>query len=212
MFCENCQQEHSGSYATGRFCSAKCARGFSTKYNREETNRKVSETLKLKIQTGKIAIGDILARQRLASEASQTYYDNLRKTRNFDDQCFATKRKIVIDEQQGECDECGLSKWIGKTIILEIDHCDGDNNNNTRNNLRGLCPNCHSLTETWRGRNKKNKLVSDDELITAIIKHKTIHAALKSVGMAAKGRNYDRCHRLMVNLEFLQKSIVPVLV
>jgi len=42
MFCENCKKEHNGSYGSGRFCGAKCARGFSTKNKRVEINRKVS--------------------------------------------------------------------------------------------------------------------------------------------------------------------------
>lgn len=46
MNCEYCNKEHIGTYATGRFCSAECARGFSTKQNREEINKKVSKTLK----------------------------------------------------------------------------------------------------------------------------------------------------------------------
>jgi hypothetical protein len=42
MFCQNCNLEHSGTYGSGRFCSVKCARGFSTKAKREEINKKVS--------------------------------------------------------------------------------------------------------------------------------------------------------------------------
>lgn len=45
MICENCNSEHAGSYGSGRFCCEKCARGFSTKANRKEINRKVSNTL-----------------------------------------------------------------------------------------------------------------------------------------------------------------------
>lgn len=46
--CENCGKEHDGSYGSGRFCSQKCARAFSTKFNRKEINEKVSKTLKSK--------------------------------------------------------------------------------------------------------------------------------------------------------------------
>ncbi len=46
MKCEYCNSEHDGSYTTGRFCSSKCARGFSTKAKRKEINEKVSKTLK----------------------------------------------------------------------------------------------------------------------------------------------------------------------
>ena len=45
MKCENCEQEHDGTYGSGRFCGCKCARGFSTKHNRSEISKKVSKTL-----------------------------------------------------------------------------------------------------------------------------------------------------------------------
>lgn len=45
MICENCNKQHDGSYGSGRFCSSKCARGFSTKAKRKEINKKVSEKL-----------------------------------------------------------------------------------------------------------------------------------------------------------------------
>ena len=48
MICENCNCEHNGSYGSGRFCSCKCARCFSSKAKRKEINQKVSNTLKLK--------------------------------------------------------------------------------------------------------------------------------------------------------------------
>lgn len=44
--CENCGNDHSGEYGSGRFCSLKCARGFSTKVKRFEINQKVSIKLK----------------------------------------------------------------------------------------------------------------------------------------------------------------------
>lgn len=55
-----------------------------------------------------------------------------------------------------QCVNCGCNgKWQGGQIALEIDHIDGDNTNNELSNLRYLCPNCHALTDTYRGRNIK---------------------------------------------------------
>lgn len=48
MLCENCQKEHNEFYGSGRFCSSKCARGFSTKSKRQEINQKVSKKIKQK--------------------------------------------------------------------------------------------------------------------------------------------------------------------
>lgn len=56
------------------------------------------------------------------------------------------------------CQNCGCDgHWQDGIISLEIDHIDGDNRNNEISNLRYLCPNCHALTETYRGRNKALK-------------------------------------------------------
>ena len=48
MNCENCNKQHEGNYASGRFCSLQCSRGFSTKNKRAEINRRVSEKMKEK--------------------------------------------------------------------------------------------------------------------------------------------------------------------
>jgi hypothetical protein len=40
-------------------------------------------------------------------------------------------------------------KWNGKDLVLQVDHIDGDWYNNSIENLRFLCPNCHTQTETW---------------------------------------------------------------
>lgn len=63
------------------------------------------------------------------------------------------RRRKILEEQQGKCLHCGINEWQGRPLILELDHIDGHKRNNTRNNLRVLCPNCHSQTPTFR--NKK---------------------------------------------------------
>lgn len=54
-----------------------------------------------------------------------------------------------------KCVNCGCDgNWQGGQIALDLDHIDGDNTNNLISNLRYLCPNCHALTPTYRGKNK----------------------------------------------------------
>jgi len=51
------------------------------------------------------------------------------------------------------CDLCGREQWLGRPIPLELDHINGEHSDNRLENLRVLCPNCHALTPTYRGRN-----------------------------------------------------------
>jgi Zn finger protein HypA/HybF involved in hydrogenase expression len=68
-----------------------------------------------------------------------------------------TLRRYLTEERGGyKCNECGIANWNGKEIALHIDHIDGNSDNNFPSNLRFLCPNCHSQTHTYCGRNKKN--------------------------------------------------------
>lgn len=52
-----------------------------------------------------------------------------------------------------KCYNCETSTWMGCAIPLELEHKDGDSTNNELSNLTLLCPNCHALTSTYRGKN-----------------------------------------------------------
>ena len=53
-----------------------------------------------------------------------------------------------------ECEICGITEWFGDKLAFELDHKDGNRYNHSYSNLRILCPNCHSQTDTFRGKNK----------------------------------------------------------
>jgi Zn finger protein HypA/HybF involved in hydrogenase expression len=55
-----------------------------------------------------------------------------------------------------KCQICNISTWMNQKLSLHLDHINGVNNDNRLENLRFLCPNCHSLTETYCAKNKKN--------------------------------------------------------
>lgn len=63
---------------------------------------------------------------------------------------YITRHNIL----EYKCEKCGCDgHWQNGIISLEIDHINGDNKDNRIENLHYLCPNCHALTETYRGRN-----------------------------------------------------------
>ena len=63
-------------------------------------------------------------------------------------------KKHLILLRGYNCEWCGLSTWRDKHITLEADHVDGNRTNNALGNLRLLCPNCHSQTDTFRSKNQ----------------------------------------------------------
>jgi len=80
--------------------------------------------------------------------------------------------RFLFDKYESKCSECGWSKEHPETrrVPLEIDHIDGDAENNQESNLRLLCPNCHSLTINYRNLNKGNGRLWRREKYVKIVK------------------------------------------
>lgn len=66
-------------------------------------------------------------------------------------------KKYLLEKHHKKCQHCGIGEyWNNLPLTLQLDHIDGDSDNNRLDNLRILCPNCHTQTQTWCGRNKKD--------------------------------------------------------
>lgn len=78
------------------------------------------------------------------------------------------KRRLIAAElKEDKCEECGqLPMWNNKLLILQLDHIDGDHYNNKIENLRILCPNCHTQTPTHSGRNEKGNRFNHIKTLT----------------------------------------------
>ncbi len=67
-----------------------------------------------------------------------------------------TLRKYLSEDRGYKCEVCGISKWNNNPITLQVDHINGDAGNDSPSNVRLICPNCHSQSNTYSGRNKGN--------------------------------------------------------
>jgi len=162
MECENCKVDHDGTFGSGRFCSMKCSRGFSTKAKRAEINEKVSSKLK-GVPTGRNgwSRGESFKDPEIRRKAVMTRSKNRNAARDnmkFEDLPKKYRRPIILKEQNNFCLLCGMTNmWNGLHLSFHIDHIDGNHSNNKRDNLRAVCPNCHSQTNTYAGKNKRLK-------------------------------------------------------
>lgn len=66
------------------------------------------------------------------------------------------KRLIKENYKNHRCEKCGLTEWQGNPIPLELHHKDGNRFNNSLDNIELLCPNCHALTDNYRGKGCKS--------------------------------------------------------
>jgi hypothetical protein len=69
-------------------------------------------------------------------------------------QAYKLKRRILAEGLKAhKCESCMNTLWLGDEIPLELHHCNGDKHDNRFENLQFLCPNCHALTDNYRGEN-----------------------------------------------------------
>jgi len=65
------------------------------------------------------------------------------------------ERLLKEGYKQWKCERCNNSSWLKGKIPLELNHINGIHTDNKLENLELLCPNCHAMTDTYRGKNKK---------------------------------------------------------
>lgn len=113
----------------------------------------------------------------------------------------------IIAIRGHKCENCLNETWQNVPIPLEVHHLDGDKLNNDLNNLQLLCPNCHALTENYRGKNINHKqinCISDEDFIEALKSTPNVRQALLKLGLTAKGANYNRAYDLLNKYNIIQ--------
>jgi 5-methylcytosine-specific restriction endonuclease McrA len=145
--CPKCNNEHN---KPGIFCSRTCA---NSRIWTDEINLKRSISAKNTSPWNKgITTGSNEKRNAAIKEARQE------STKKKFLSGLLTERSAIrrhISREYGyNCAVCNISDWQGQLITLQVDHIDGNAGNNSPENLRLICPNCHSQTKTFSGRNK----------------------------------------------------------
>lgn len=132
--CKGCQTPITYEGRRNDFCTKSCS---TTYYNSKRRSAK------------RCVCGKLIARRtKRCRECSIITDINLANTDK-------TRKEVLIRTHGHSCMKCQTSIWNGAHVALELDHIDGDSDNNQESNLRILCPNCHAQTDTYKGRNKR---------------------------------------------------------
>jgi len=153
--CPKCNTEHEKS---GKYCCRSCAnsRVFSDVAIEKKRNKSLNfwsqfdEAGRKQQHKEKMLKYDFVAHQKKVQEANlKTSWD-----RPYEEMHHGALRKRLLHERNYTCEECRCgNEYNGKPLSLELEHIDGNKLNNKIENLKILCPNCHSQTPTFRGRN-----------------------------------------------------------
>jgi Zn finger protein HypA/HybF involved in hydrogenase expression len=108
---------------------------------------------------------------RVRPKIDRTDFFSIRKIRN---SVSLRHNLLKIGKLTGKCSVCSISSWQDKPITLHIDHINGDHADNHLQNLRELCPNCHSQTPTFCS---KQRLKVKGTLTEAVIKQRHAEGA-----------------------------------
>jgi len=149
--CPKCETPHEKK---GTFCSRKCANG---RVHSEETKKKIAAGNKgkpSKVKGLKIVYDPKVNEKRCLS-ISKTRSEKAMK--RFNAGLVVSRdalRRFLTGLHGHSCAVCSINEWNSRPLTLQVDHIDGNAGNNFPSNLRLICPNCHSQTDSFTGRNK----------------------------------------------------------
>lgn len=145
--CAFCQEPLHYSKRVNTYCSHRCSAIFNNSHRPKTMNKCLNCASPTNSRNAQYC-SHTCHKERMAKER----YDNFLKG---DVGGLGVKSlKQCVAQRDGEiCSICGIEDWRGGIIVFDLDHINGDSSDNSPRNLRLLCPNCHSQTETYKGRN-----------------------------------------------------------
>jgi 5-methylcytosine-specific restriction endonuclease McrA len=177
---------------TTKFCSRSCANS-----GRETSKKgKKSRSKKMQERWQNEAPEKKEERLRKSAEALRRIYLEELASLPFEKLSKRQRREKILTEQAGCCALCGIAEeWNGMPLNFQMDHIDGDRTNESRENLRLLCPNCHSQTDTYGSKNMHR--ATDEELLEALESTTSRYQACLNVGINPSVRVYERIDKLI---------------
>lgn len=173
-YCEECGEQLDGKFKL-KFCNNSCSAKYNNKLRKKKNkaSKVVKKQLKPKlikekrIKTPKFCKNcgiELIENKTFCSldcngvfNHKKAYNDFLSNPEKYCRPNYTPKGFKVdfLNEQNGLCDICGCDdNWNGNKLVFVLDHIDGDASNNRRENLRLICPNCDSQTDTFKSKNK----------------------------------------------------------
>lgn len=149
--CQYCNQHLSYKFRKNKFCNQSCSASFNNKNKTKLDKRKCL-----------FCSNDIDSynnKRKYCSQKCCTEHKNQINENNFINgnkkpKTNSSAKKYLINLYGDKCSICNTSEWMNKKLVMVLDHIDGNSENYDISNLRLLCPNCDSLTDTYKGKNK----------------------------------------------------------
>jgi hypothetical protein len=153
VLCKECDSILKYKKRHNKFCSQNC----SATYNNKLRN-------KTRKETNCLFCGKVLERHNYKYCSLQCQHDLSiqNKCILIEDNCLVSKsslRSYLMRKYDSKCQKCGwgIPNPVSKTVCLDLHHKDGDASNNVLDNVEILCPNCHSLTNTYKNVDSNRK-------------------------------------------------------
>jgi hypothetical protein len=154
--CLECNNLFIANYKSKKFCNQSCANSYSNKTRVRKTKEK-GVCLNCKKQLQNLGSKYCSLKCGAQHKSKVMYEDFILGKIVKSHTSIKMVKPFILKEQNNCCAICTMPNiWQNKEIVFVLDHIDGNSNNNTRANLRLVCPNCDSQLPTFKARNKGN--------------------------------------------------------
>lgn len=148
--CKYCSTQFLYEKRMNKFCASSC----SAKYNNDRTNHNKKRGIYAK-QKYCINCNAPVANKMCDQTCQGEYKWKQNKKKVIEGNgTSATVKRYLLEEHGNKCNKCKNVEWNGIPIAIEIEHIDGNSDNNSLDNVELLCPNCHAQTPTYKAKNK----------------------------------------------------------